>query len=146
MNRLDKPAENRSHDRNSGGNFCHGRDRRNLRFPGIGINDLTQLMLGTDRNLTDTANDISFMHPAVLNAVSEVVKAGKKRHCSVSVCGEAAGEPDFACLLVGLGIRESSASPNLSCARSVMPYAKLVATRPMTNCSILPSLPDSGAC
>ncbi len=81
-------------------------------FLAIGTNDLTQFMLATDRNLMDSANDISFMHPAVLNAISQVVKAAEKRQCPVSVCGEAAGEPDFACLLVGLGIRELSVSAN----------------------------------
>jgi phosphotransferase system enzyme I (PtsI) len=81
-------------------------------FLAIGTNDLTQLMLATDRNMADTANDISFMHPAVLNAISEVVNAAEKQNCTVSVCGEAAGEPDFACLLIGLGIRELSVSPH----------------------------------
>ncbi len=81
-------------------------------FLAIGTNDLTQLMLATDRNLAEAATDISFMHPAVLNAISQVVKAAEKRQCPVSVCGEAAGEPDFACLLIGLGIRELSVNPN----------------------------------
>lgn len=49
-------------------------------------------------------------HPAVLRAMEQVAGAAKRWDCSVSVCGEDAGEPEFAELLIGLGVCESSVS------------------------------------
>jgi phosphoenolpyruvate-protein kinase (PTS system EI component) len=80
-------------------------------FAALGTNDLTQYMLATDRDLAETANECTAMHPAVLRAIKQVVDAAESHQCPLSVCGEEAGDADFACLLVGLGIRELSLSP-----------------------------------
>ena len=80
-------------------------------FVAIGTNDLTQYMLAADRDLAEGTDDCTAMHPAVLRAIKQVVDSAEKQHCPVSVCGEEAGDADFACLLVGLGIRELSLSP-----------------------------------
>lgn len=80
-------------------------------FVALGTNDLTQFMLATDRDLAEGQDDCTAMHPAVLRAIKQVVLAARKHQCPVYVCGEEAGDPDFACLLIGLGIRELSLSP-----------------------------------
>jgi phosphoenolpyruvate-protein phosphotransferase len=79
-------------------------------FAALGTNDLTQYMLATDRDLAETANECTAMHPAVLRAIKQVVDSAETHQCPLSVCGEEAGDADFACLLVGLGIRELSLS------------------------------------
>jgi phosphotransferase system enzyme I (PtsI) len=80
-------------------------------FVALGTNDLTQYMLALDRDWVEVTDDCTAMHPAVLRAIKQVVEAAKKRQCPVCVCGEEAGIADFACLLVGLGVRELSLSP-----------------------------------
>ena len=80
-------------------------------FVAIGTNDLTQYMLASDRDVADVVGDCTVMHPAVLRAIKQVVEAAEKRRCPVCVCAEEAGEANFACLLVGLGVRELSVSP-----------------------------------
>ena len=80
-------------------------------FVSIGTNDLTQFMLATDRDAADLADECTSWHPAVLRAIQRVVDAAAAKNCPVCVCGEAAGEADFACLLVGLGVRELSMTP-----------------------------------
>ena len=79
-------------------------------FVALGTNDLTQYMLATDRDLAEGQDECTAMHPAVLRAIKQVVLAAEKHRCPVSVCGEEAGDTDFACLLIGLGIRKLSVS------------------------------------
>jgi phosphotransferase system enzyme I (PtsI) len=85
-------------------------------FVAIGTNDLTQYLLASDRALAQGTDDCSAMHPAVLRAIKQIVDAAESHRCPVCVCGEEAGNPDFACLLVGLGIRELSMTPSRSAA------------------------------
>lgn len=85
-------------------------------FVAIGTNDLTQYMLAADRDLSEGTDDCTAMHPAVLRAIERVVQSSQRWNCSVCVCGEEAGESDFACLLVGLGVRELSLSPSRGAA------------------------------
>lgn len=80
-------------------------------FVSIGTNDLTQYMLAADRGAADSTDESTPWHPAVLRAIKRVVAAAAAKACPVCVCGEEAGEADFACLLVGLGIRELSMTP-----------------------------------
>ncbi|MGE5611814.1 MAG: phosphoenolpyruvate--protein phosphotransferase [Bacillota bacterium] len=77
----------------------------------IGTNDLTQFLLASGRDAIDLFNETTVLHPAVLRAVAQVVEAAKRWNKPVAVCGEAAGDPATACLLVGLGVRELSMSP-----------------------------------
>ena len=83
-------------------------------FLAIGTNDLTQYMLASDRDCADSVEDLSASHPAVIRAIRQVVEAAAARQCPVCVCGEDAGDPDFARLLIGLGVRELSVSPTRS--------------------------------
>jgi phosphoenolpyruvate-protein phosphotransferase (PTS system enzyme I) len=80
-------------------------------FVSLGTNDLTQFVLAADRDALEWLDAYSVLHPSVLRAVARVVQAARGRGVPISVCGEAAGEPSSAALLVGLGVRELSMSP-----------------------------------
>lgn len=80
-------------------------------FVSIGTNDLTQFMLAADRNAVQLAGDYSVLHPSVLRAIRAVVDACGVEGRDVCVCGEAAGDPATAGLLLGLGVRQLSLSP-----------------------------------
>lgn len=80
-------------------------------FVSIGTNDLMHFMLAVDRDLTAGSDEYTSLRPAILRAIRHTVDAASARSCPVCVCGEEAGDVDFACLLIGLGIRELSLSP-----------------------------------
>jgi phosphoenolpyruvate-protein phosphotransferase len=80
-------------------------------FVTLGINDLTQFMLAADRNAFKLFEDYSVLHPAVLQAILNVIETAKEKKKTVCVCGEDAGDPRVACLLVGMGVRQLSMSP-----------------------------------
>ena len=79
-------------------------------FLSIGTNDLVQYTLGLDRDLP-LASTRAAADPEVLGHIAEVVDAAHAAGRPVEVCGEAAGEPEIAVLLVGLGVDELSAAP-----------------------------------
>lgn len=79
-------------------------------FITIGTNDLTQYLLAADRELSAENDQFTAMHPAVLRAIHQVVVAAEHWDCPVCVCGEEAGEPEFAELLIGLGVHDLSLS------------------------------------
>lgn len=84
---------------------------RHCDFFSIGSNDLTQYVLAVDRVSSAVAHLYSPLHPAVLNLIQTVIHAGRDHHTSVCICGEMAGDPVVAQLLVGMGIRQLSMSP-----------------------------------
>jgi phosphotransferase system enzyme I (PtsP) len=77
---------------------------RRVDFLSIGTNDLTQYLLAVDRNNSHVAEIYDDFHPAVLQAMIQVVEGAKRHRREVSVCGEMAGNPAAAVLLVGMGI------------------------------------------
>jgi phosphotransferase system enzyme I (PtsP) len=72
-------------------------------FISVGSNDLTQYILGVDRNNPRVAHLYSSFHPAVLQALQFVVTEAHKEGKQVSICGEMAGDPGAAVLLVAMG-------------------------------------------
>ena len=56
-------------------------------------------------------SDDSILHPSVLRAIRQIITLANQQNCPVSICGEAAGNPNIACLLIGMGIRQLSMSP-----------------------------------
>lgn len=72
-------------------------------FVSVGSNDLTQYLLAVDRNNARVANLYSSFHPAVLAALQQVVKLARLEGKPVSICGEMAGDPGAAVLLVAMG-------------------------------------------
>ena len=72
-------------------------------FISVGSNDLTQYLLAVDRNNPRVAELYDSFHPAVLGALKHVAEEAKKNNCTVSVCGEMAGNPAGALLLMAMG-------------------------------------------
>ena len=72
-------------------------------FISVGSNDLTQYLLAVDRNNPRVANLYTSFHPAVLHALQDIVTATHLEGKSVSICGEMAGDPGAAVLLVAMG-------------------------------------------
>ncbi|MCW8828814.1 MAG: phosphoenolpyruvate--protein phosphotransferase [Gammaproteobacteria bacterium] len=83
---------------------------RRVDFLSVGSNDLTQYLLAVDRNNARVAELYDSLHPAVIQALKQVVEGAKKHRVPVSVCGEMAGDPAAALLLLGLGINSLSMS------------------------------------
>ena len=85
------------------------------RFDGfsIGSNDLTQLVLGVDRDSAELADLFDERNEAVKNVVREVIRAAHKADCKVGICGEAPSDyPEFAAFLVESGIDSISINPD----------------------------------
>ena len=72
-------------------------------FFSVGSNDLTQYLLAVDRNNHQVANLYDALHPAVIRALFKITTKAKKNHKWISICGEMAGDPASAILLIGLG-------------------------------------------
>ncbi len=81
---------------------------RRVDFLSVGTNDLTQYLLAVDRNNPHVAEIYDDLHPAVLRALIQVVEGGRQFHREVSVCGEMAGNPAAAVLLLGMGVENLS--------------------------------------
>ena len=73
-------------------------------FLSIGTNDLVQYLLGIDRNNDQIADLYIPNHPSVLRAMSRISQAADKHDCPLSVCGNAAADPDMLEFFIGLGI------------------------------------------
>jgi phosphoenolpyruvate-protein kinase (PTS system EI component) len=80
-------------------------------FFSIGTNDLSQYTMAADRTNPKVANLSNAFQPAVLRLIREVIKAAHKEGKWVGMCGELAGEPLAAPILIGLGLDEFSMSP-----------------------------------
>jgi phosphoenolpyruvate-protein phosphotransferase len=78
-------------------------------FFSIGTNDLTQYVLAADRGNPSLARFQDALHPAVLRTIKAVVAGADEAGIPVAVCGELAGDPAGALILVGLGVDELSA-------------------------------------
>jgi len=76
---------------------------RRVDFLSVGSNDLTQYLLAVDRNNARVARLYHSMHPAVLQALQAVVTAAREERVPVGICGELAGDPGGAVLLLAMG-------------------------------------------
>jgi phosphoenolpyruvate-protein kinase (PTS system EI component) len=76
-------------------------------FFSIGTNDLSADVLGLDRAGQGTTPAVA-ADPRVLTLINQVTRAATAAGISVSVCGDAAADPDVLPLLLGLGIRTLS--------------------------------------
>jgi phosphotransferase system enzyme I (PtsI) len=83
---------------------------RHVAFLSIGSNDLTQYTLAIDRDNPRLAHLYEPLDPAVLRSIAHTIEAGRRAGCWVGICGEMAGDPRTAVLLVGLGVDELSMS------------------------------------
>jgi phosphoenolpyruvate-protein kinase (PTS system EI component) len=104
-------------------------------FFSIGTNDLTQYLMAADRGNAILSSLQDALHPAVLRTIAGVVRGADKAGIPVAVCGELAGDPAGALVLVGLGVDELSADAGsldgIRAALAVVKHAELedLATR-----------------
>ncbi len=81
---------------------------REVDFFALGTNDLIQYLLAADRNNPLVSKYYDPLHPAVLQAIAEVVAFAEKSGRSVCLCGEMATDPLNLLALLGMGLREFS--------------------------------------
>ncbi len=89
-------------------------------FVSVGTNDLTQYLLAVDRNNSNVASLYDSLSPAVIRALQLIVDGAHRHGRPVSVCGEMAGSPVAAVVLLALGV------DSLSMSVSSLPRVKWV--------------------
>jgi phosphotransferase system enzyme I (PtsI) len=96
---------------------------KRLKFFSIGSNDLIQYTLAADRTNEKVSHLYEPTHPAIMRLIKMTVDAAHAHGVWAGVCGEIAGDPVLAPLLIGLGVDELSAAP------TVVPQVKYIVRR-----------------
>ena len=79
----------------------------------IGSNDLTQLILGVDRDSEIVAHIFDERNPAVKTMIAHVIRAARAKDRKIGICGQAPSDyPEFAQFLVEQGIDSISLNPD----------------------------------
>ncbi|HEY5227042.1 MAG TPA: phosphoenolpyruvate--protein phosphotransferase, partial [Opitutaceae bacterium] len=95
-------------------------------FFSIGTNDLIQYTLAIDRGNDRIAHLYEPAHPAIVRTLKRIVDDAHRMDIPVSVCGEMAGDPTYAPLLLGLGVDSlSMAPPSIPAVRYVVRSMKM---------------------
>ena len=79
-------------------------------FISVGTNDFIQYTLAIDRGNGMVADKYNPMHPAILRTLQRISDLSSGSGVEVSICGEMAGDPLYALILLGLGYRVLSMS------------------------------------
>jgi len=87
-------------------------------FLSIGTNDLIQYIIAVDRLNDRVAHLYDPAHPAVLRTLKSIIDGAKAANTPVSICGEIAGDPVFAGILLAMG------ADSLSLTSSLLPEVK----------------------
>ena len=80
-------------------------------FFSIGTNDLVQYTLAVDRANEHVSTLFSVADPAVLRLLRGVIQDAHRAKIDLSICGEAASDPEFIMPLLGMGVRTLSLAP-----------------------------------
>lgn len=103
-------------------------------FLSVGTNDLTQYLLAVDRNNRQVASLYNSYHPAVLHALLHVLEQAREEDTPVSVCGEMAGDPGSALLLMAMGYNVLSMNAsNLLKVKAAVRRVKITFLRKLLN-------------
>jgi pyruvate,water dikinase len=79
----------------------------------IGSNDLTQLVLGVDRDSALVAHDFDERDPGVMKMISMAIQGARRNHRHIGLCGQGPSDyPEFAEFLVKEGINSMSLNPD----------------------------------
>jgi phosphoenolpyruvate-protein phosphotransferase (PTS system enzyme I) len=98
---------------------------RECDFFSIGTNDLIQYTIGIDRQNKDVAYLYKPLHLAVLRTLKHICDIGRAAGIPVSMCGEMAGEPVNALVLLGLGVSELSMNgPSIPLVKRIIRAAR----------------------
>jgi phosphotransferase system enzyme I (PtsI) len=84
---------------------------REVDFFSIGTNDLIQYTLACDRSDPTVAHLYRSGDPSILRLIQMVLRAAEKHGKPVTVCGQMSSDPRFIPLLLGMGLRSLSATP-----------------------------------
>lgn len=107
---------------------------RKVDFLSVGSNDLVQYLLAVDRNNPQVSNLYQEFHPSVLQALKLIADSSRTLTKSLSICGEMAGHPGGALLLVAMGYDTlSMGSANLPVIKSVLRTFELDAAKQLLN-------------
>jgi phosphotransferase system enzyme I (PtsI) len=87
-------------------------------FLSIGTNDLIQYLIAVDRLNDEVAHLYDPAHPAVLRTLKSIIDLANAANTPISVCGEIAGDPIYAGILLGMGAN------SLSLTSSLLPEVK----------------------
>ncbi|RTR07258.1 phosphoenolpyruvate--protein phosphotransferase [Halomonas nitroreducens] len=99
-------------------------------FFSVGSNDLTQYLLAVDRNNPRVSQLYDACHPAVLSAMARLASEARALGMPTSVCGELAGDPAGALLLMGMGFDALSMNaPSLPKVRAAIRRVSQAAAR-----------------
>ena len=81
-------------------------------FFSIGTNDLIQYTVAVERGNEKISKLYTKYHPAVIKLIKKAIDGAHSANIICGMCGEAAGDPTFIPLLVGLGLDEFSMNSN----------------------------------
>lgn len=81
-------------------------------FFSIGTNDLIQYTIAVERGNEKVSSLYTHFHPAVIRLIKSTIDGAHKNNILCGMCGEAAGDPMFIPLLIGLGLDEFSMNAN----------------------------------
>ncbi len=112
-------------------------------FLSVGSNDLTQYLLAVDRNNPRVAGLYHSFHPAVLQALAKIAKDASCAGTQLSICGELAGDPAGAVLLMAMGYEALSMNAsNLPRVKSIIRNVDLVWARQLLSKVLCLDSPD----
>jgi len=102
-------------------------------FLSVGTNDLIQYAFAADRENDDVAHLSQPLHPSMLRTLKQVAEMAGAADTPISICGDMAGDPFLAWILLGLGFRDLSMDPDrIPLVKAVVRGSSLVEAEELT--------------